>query len=493
MLTCSIKDYMVIVDSRRCGEGKTYDNTPTPTKHQGRVLSTWSNIKMRWQLNDRVLVVLPSLQLCDAYELEFQRYLNAEGAGNHSNQLAKITSQNADNVQRQLHQELDAGCNIVIITQAAFLQSNISHIQRQRYHLVIDEAIMPYREIAVYHEDECLVDFNWCENTSLLEPRDLAVEWKELRFHGLKGSFITDAAEQTRFLLNTNWQCRCHIDDYDKFLGNVTQSERISIIQELLPAILENWASIWIASAAFEYTFMSRWMTEHGITWNIHPKLAFKPHEVAMNIHGPDDLKFTWSSYKQDNEPELITQYRDHSQGIAQEDGVLVLRNNSQNRQVFKNERKLPHNSAGSNDYRSYEYVSLESALNATPNMTRFLRDVYGIDSDNNLDTVHMAQTVYTFYQTLMRSCLRTGKPATVFCLDNRVILGLGEFFTNINFTEMRLVRSKELKPSGRPQKENKLAVSIQRKCQRRRARYPELSGKTNEEIWAMLKSGEIR
>jgi hypothetical protein len=479
-----------IVDSRRCGEGKTYDNTPTPTYHQGRVLSTWSNIKYGWQLGYRYLVVLPSLALCDAYELEFINFLNEECPG-HTNQLAKITSSNAQNVQRQLHEELDNRCAVIIITQAAFLQSSINSLSRQQYNLIIDEAVMPYREIPVYHEKECFVDFKWNENTSLLEPIDGAVEWKILNFYNLQGNFITDAAEQTRYLFNTNWQSRCHVDDYAKFADPIPKTERMSIIQELLPSLFDHWLSIWVACAAFEYTFMSRWMTEHNIPWKIHNKLKFKPHEVTMNIHGPED-KFTWSSYKQDNEPELIQQYKTQATSIAQDDGVLVLRNTTQTRQVFKNEELLPHNSAGNNKWKNFEYVSLESALNATPNMTRFLRDVYGIDRENNLDVVHMAQTVYTFYQTLMRSCLRSGKPATVFCLDNRVILGLGEFFNDINYKELTLIR-KDVNPVGRPIKTNKLTNAQQQKCQRRRDKYPDLAGKSNNEIWDLLKTGAIK
>ncbi len=480
----------ILVDSRRCGEGKTYDNSPTATTHQGRVLSTWSNIKQRWQLGDRSLIVLPSLALCEAYEQEFMQYLALNTAPGTTNQLAKITSERSANVQAELHERLRDRCAIIIITQAAFLQSTIPSSYRQQYNLIIDEAIMPYREIAVWHEQECLVDFDWANNTSLREPRDGAVEWKELSFHNIKGNFITDTSETTRYLFNDNWLCRCHQDDYEKFADSIPKRERMSVIQELRPEILENWASIWIACAAFEYTFMARWMSEHNLQWKIHPKLPFRPHDVAVNIHGPDDLKFTWSRYKLDNEPELLDQYRDHATDIAKKDKVLILRNNSNKRQIFQNEQLLPHNSAGSNDYRTYEYVSLESALNITPNLTRFLHDVYGIEKDNGLDQAHMAQTVYTFYQTLMRSCLRDGKPATVFCLDNRVILGLGEFFTNINFEELRLVRRADINEPGRPASTaiGRALTAAERNFIARKRKYTQYQDMTNEEILAMKK-----
>jgi hypothetical protein len=480
----------IIVDSRRCGEGKTYDNSPTPTYHQGRILSTWSNIKQRWQLGDRCLVVLPSIALCDAYEQEFKDYISKNTVPGTTNQLAKITSERSSNVQAELHDKLKDRCAIIIITQAAFLQSDIPHAYRNQYHLILDEAIMPYREIPIWHEQDCLVDFDWSNNTSLIEPRDGAIEWKELSFHNIKGNFITDTSETTRYLFNNNWLCRCHYDDYIKFASFISKNERMSIIQELRPEIFHNWNSIWIACAAFEYTFMSRWMTEHNMPWRIHPKLIFKPHEVPVNIHGPDDLKFTWSRYKLDNEPELLNQYRDQATDIAQRDGVLILRNNSNKRQIFHNEQLLPHNSAGSNNYRNYEYVSLESALNITPNLTRFLRDVYGIDKSNGLDLAHMAQTVYCFYQTLMRSCLRDGRPATVFCLDNRVILGLGEFFTNINFNELRLVRRADIEEPGRPQSTDlgRALTAAERNFIARKRRFPQYQHMTNDEILALRK-----
>lgn len=479
----------VIVDSRRCGQGKTYDNSPSATHHQGRVLSTWANIKTLWLFNDRCLVVLPSLALCESYRQEFEKYIINNSVPGVTNQLSVITSEHYDNVQRQLHDDLAAGCAIIIITQAAFLQSEIPSVYRQQYNLIIDEAFMPYREIGVYHEQECFVNFDWAKNTDLIEAMDGAVEWPELRFNNIKGNFITDSSEITRDLLNSNWRCRCHREDYAKFADIIPKRERMSIIQELRPEIFANWSSVWIACAAFEYTFLARWMTQHNIIWRIHPKLQFQPHDVPVNIRGPED-KFTWSSYKQQNEPEIIEQYREQTTDIAGQDGVLVLRNNNQRRQIFHHETKLPHNSAGSNDYRNYQYVSLESALNITPNLTRFLRDVYGIERENGLDLAHLAQTVYTFYQTLMRSCLRDGRPATVFCLDNRVILGLGEFFTNINYEELRLVRNKEMGQDGRPKSTdlNRALTSAERNFIARKRKYAQYQSMTNDEILALRK-----
>jgi len=477
----------IYVDSRRCGEGKTYDNSPTAVYRQGFSLSTWGRIKARFELADKTLVVLPSLSLCEKYYQELVPFVQERTVQDIDRKIKRLTSEYTENVQRELHHAFEDGVDIIIITQAAWLQSDIPTAYRSQRHLIIDEAIMPYREIPVYHEETCGIDFNWAKNTNLVEATDMAVEWPELRFYNLKGNFITDAAEQTRFLLNPNWRNRCHMLDYEKFADVMPKNDRLSIIQELLPTIMMNWASIWIACAAFEYTFMGHWMKSHGIDWRIVPGLEFKPHDIGVNIHGPED-KFTWSSYKQSNEPELITQYRDQVTKIAEQDGVLILRNNSQNRQVFAHEQKLPHNSAGSNDYRSYRYVSLESALNATPNMTRFLRDVYGIERESGKDPVHIAQTVYTFYQTLMRSCLRDGKEATVFCLDNRVVLGLAEFFTNINYEEIRLVRKEDIKDPGRPARNGYALTATERSFLSRKRRDPKYLGWTDQMILDLRK-----
>lgn len=484
----------IIGDERQCGEGKTYDGSPTAIKDKGRILSIYSNIKDGWSVGQKYLVVLPSKALIEDYRCHLQEHIDQEAknlfGGFDKKQLAAITSDQYDNVQQQLHEELNDHTPIIVISHQAFLYSSIEHSQRMEYNLIIDEAFMPYKEIAVYHAKDCNVDFKWSENIELIEPQDNAVEWPELRFFDLQGNFITDTAEHTRHLFSENWRCRVNVEDYEKFAGPIPKNKKVSVIQELRPEILASWHTIWIACAAFKYTFMYYWMDLHAIPYKAHHKLKFNTHKIPLNILGPED-KFVWSSYKQQNEETLIEQYKTQVEPKAGANGVLILRNNSQKRQIFDNEERLPHNSAGGNKWRNFEYISLESALNPTPTMSRFLYDVYGIGKER-LDKVHIAQTVYTFYQTIMRSCLRDGKPATVFCLDNRVVLGLSEFFDNITYEEIRLVRP-DVNPVGRPIKANRLTNAQQQKCQRRRTKMPELQGKSNEEIWAMLMSGEIK
>lgn len=493
-----------MIDSRRCASGKTRDGLPTAIFDKGIELSTWALIKNRYQMGDRVVVVLPSLLLLEDYKTEFDDYMADLGV-NINNQLKVISSKTTDNVQLELNLAMIARTMIIIITQAAFLESEIlsgwktwqAHRSEddateftEGYHLIIDEAIEPYRELQYYHEKDCKVNFDWAENSQILLAPDLAVEWKEVRFYNLRGNVMTDGSQVVRGMANPNWRSRMLADDYAKFTGVVERAKRVSIIQELKPEIFSHWQSVWVAAANFEVTFMRYWMDAHNLKWKIRPKLEFVPHQTPVFITGNGDNEFKWSSYKQQNEPELIKQFADIVTPIVGDEPVLVLRNSGENKiyQRYKEqENPVPHNCAGGNQWRHIKFVSLESALNPTPKLNEFLYSVYGISTKGNLngatrDLVHMARTVYTFYQTVMRSCLRENQSATVLCLDNRVILGLSEFFDNIELNEFVLSR-KEIAPVGRPVKENKLNQSQKKQAQRLRKRFPDLAHMTNEEL----------
>ena len=493
---------MIYIDSRRCASGKTRDGLPTAIFDKGIELSTWALIKTRYEMGDRVLVVLPSLLLLEDYQQEFDDYMTGIGV-NVTNQLRVLSSKTSKNVQADLQQALFARTMIIIITQAAFLESEILSSQRswsdneasttEGYHLIIDEAIEPYRELQYYHEKDCKVNFDWLENSSILEAPDLAVEWKEVRFYNLRGNVMTDGSEVVRGMANKNWRNRMLADDYAKFTGIVERAKRVSIIQELQPEIFSHWMSVWVASAKFEVTFMRYWMDAHNLKWQVRPKLEFVAHTTPVIITGNADADFKWSSYKQQNEPELIQQFADIALPIVGDEPVLVLRNSGENKiyqRYEEQEHKVPHNCAGGNQWRHIKFVSLESALNPTPKLNEFLYSVYGISNKGNLDgatrdLVHMARTVYTFYQTVMRSCLRENQPATVLCLDNRVILGLAEFFDNIELNEFVLSR-RDIELVGRPVKTNKLKQSEKNQATRLRKRFPDLAHMTSEELIAL-------
>ena len=521
-----------MVDSRRCASGKTRDGLPTAIIDKGIEQSTWALIKARYEMGDRVFVVLPSLFLCEDYERELTSYLDEllgipdsiEKMFYKSNQLKVITSKTSKNVQLDLKHALLSRTMIIVITQAAFLESEILSSEKrwqahrsdkdavgftEGYHLIIDEAIEPYRELQYYHEKDCVVNFDWAENSEMLEAPDLAVEWKQIWFSDkLRGNVMTDGSEVIRGMANKNWRNRMLEEDYKKFTGVVERAKRVSIIQELQPEIFSHWMSIRVASAKFEVTFMRYWMDAHKLEWTIPPKLKFVPHSTPVLITGNGDTDFKWSSYKQQNEPELIAQFADIVTPIVGDEPVLVLRNNGENKiyqkvititdengkeQQVEQENKVPHNCAGGNQWRHIKFVSLESALNPTPKLNEFLYSVYGISTKGNLDgarrdLVHMARTVYTFYQTVMRSCLRENQPATVLCLDNRVILGLSEFFDNIELNEFVLSR-KETAEVGRPVKANKLTQAEKNQATRLRKRYPNLADMTSEELIALWRN----
>lgn len=451
----------VIVDSRRCGEGKTFDGLPTAPKDKGHILSTWAKIKQHFQWDDNCLVVLPSIALCEYYKNEFIQYVVKHSPhkfqsrstqelieNNWQNQLAVLHSDNSDNVQSKLHQAVVDKCAIIIITQETFKNCDIPSGHRQHYHLICDEAIEPYREQTIYHDKNCQVDFDLKNNCQLLEPPDSAIAWNEIRFFNLAGNAFIDSGDLAKDLTHPNWRNRCLHTDYQKLTGVIPKAERVTVIQELNPSLFLHWSTIWIACAAFEVTFMRYWFDRHKIQWRAHRLLGFEKHKTPLYIYGSGDL--IWSSYKQDTQPHIIQEFAKQAKPIVNDSEILVLRNKKMPA-VFAKETLLPHNSAGSNDYTDKNFISVESALNPTPVLSKFLQAVHEAEFDGKQgDLVHIARTVYTFYQTIMRSCLRKGQPATVFSLDKRVITGLFDFFDNIILGGEFQFTVKENEKSGR-------------------------------------------
>lgn len=464
----------IIVDSRRCGSGKTYDNHPDRVKDDrtGDILSTYSRIKDAYDSSIKSLVVLPSIALCEQYEIVLNEHIenNFNGALNPQRHLSVLHSEKNNNVQAELQVALNDGDNyIIVITQATFLNSDISNSYRQNRYLIIDEAIEPYREQTIYHDKTSLVDFDLSNNCSIFEPPDTAIAWNQIRFKNLSGNSFVDSGKLAHELEHPNWINRCKHTDTEKLTGIIPKAERITVIQELSPTLFANWNNIWIAAANFEITFMRYYFERHKITWHIHPKLQFERHKTPLHLYTSEDL--IWSSYKKQNYPHLLQEFASQAIPVHQKNVVAVLRNNDMP-EIFENEQKLKHNSAGDNSFRHIGNVSVESALNATPVLNQFLHDIHEAEFDGKGSSiVHMARTVYCFYQAIMRSCLRDNKPAVVTCIDKRVLEGLVELFDNLFVDGIFTYTMPEKKKSGRkPTSDSGVAMTSAERQRKRRA-----------------------
>jgi hypothetical protein len=471
------------VDERPCGQGKTLDYSPTAVIHNGVALSVYTRIKL---YKEGCVVVLPSIDSIKSYQEYFTTWIEENEP---SLRLAGLYSDDElknkyGSVQNAIHHNLNSKTNIILITRNAFIDLKATQQQRQNYQLIIDEEIKPFNECELREDRDLNIDFRWNENAKTVFDQE-QVEWPRIDFSGLKGHSFDDS-EKLRDLLNENWVNRVNYLSWTKFNEHISGKRRVAVIQELRPDIMWHWAGIWIACAAFDSTEMSLWMKKHQLEYKVHPKLQFEMHTTPIYLYGNYNLE--WSSYKQNNQNHIRQEYQQHCDPVIADKPVLVLRNSNQTN-LFKNEIPLTHNCAGLNKYRQYEYISLESALNPTPEFVSFLEHVYAEQLQGpSRQLIHTARTTYLFYQTVMRTCLREGKPAHIFALDKRTITGLSMFFNNIilqeSFPDYTLVQGK----TGRPQTTSlgRATTSTERGYCRRMRKQAAYAHMTNEELLAL-------
>lgn len=483
-------DNRAIVDSRRAGEGKTRDQSKTARFQHHINLSIYGRIKhlvdiqgaKSWH-NRKVVVALPSKLIIQQYLDDLTDYYHREM--NLPKRLLRIEAidsdhRTSDSVQYDLHQALNDQVDIILITHQTFmdLQSMVS--QRQQYDLIVDEAITPFREITLYQSSQSNIDFRWRENGGISFDTD-AVTWPRIDFKGLKEHSFDDS-ETLRNLMNSNWINRVDYLTWNKFTQE-DGNKKITIIQELRPDVFWHWRSVWIACADFENTFMADWMLHHNQPYKIHPRLEFEAHETPLRVYGANNVNL--SRNLRDKNPNLLAEYQQAVQQSLNNEPLLVLRNNNQP-QLFKNEIKLPHNSAGLNDYRHYKNISLESSLNADPIFADFLKEIYPEQyGDDPHGRIFKRRTLYTYYQTLMRSCIREGLEANIFCLDSRTINGLNQYFDCVRWEEWDDFAIQQAKPAHRPLKTNlgRAMTGAERKWLSKNRSKPDFVGMTDDEL----------
>lgn len=485
-----MSDTSVTVNSVRAGGGKTWPVAHGPQAY-GVNLSIFSRITNLVDNDDTqaVLIVVPSILIQNQYHQSIENWRLDHSPMTTVKMINRDNIEdNSPSVQYEIHQALNRRDNVVIITHAAFRDLQASTRQREHYHLIIDEALDPFREIALWQDGPCNIDFRWRDNGKICFDID-EVNWPRIDFTGLHNHTFADS-ETLRDLVNINWVTRINYEGWERFIATeVGERRRVSVIQELRTDIFWHWRSIWIAAANFEETFMSDWMLKHNQTYKIHPKCQFEAHTTPITVYAADNLKL--SRNIRDKNPNILTEYQQQVKALLNDEPLLVLRNKNQT-ELFDNEQLLPHNSAGLNNYREYTNISIESALNPTPDFMSYLAAVYPETyGDPKQDRVFKRRGLYTFYQTLMRTCLRDQKPAQVFTLDNRLVAGLYEYFEYVNWQPLDNYNIVQ-KPTGRPQgsglKTNlgRAMTNAEKTYLSRKRRDPQYSGMSDDDLLAM-------
>jgi hypothetical protein len=444
---------MITIDSRRCGAGKTHGKN-----------GTINRIKYNRAANENSLIVLPSIKLVDKYAENFSRSF-------------KITSDVTVNVQAELQKAITEMYDVVIITHAAFLQSEITPSLKRNYHLIIDEAFDPWR-FHDYTQEKKDQIFDWNKlvysNISWQEP-----EYSTVMFDDMLTNSVTRKSTFIRDISSRNWVNFINTESLNKMLDE--RQFKINIIQELDPMLLSDWESVHVACAMFEKTFMHMWFKKHKIRFTITE--AFEKHKETLNVYYPDSGTYEggwdWSRNKKTTMAWLHTEFKDHFSKTIGDTKYLRLKNNIDVRHN-EWETSCPHNAAGSNDYKEIESVVLESALNPSPEMGKWLQDIADTYLNQDQDKgVYAARTGYTYYQVLMRCCLRKNLPADVYVIDRRAVSQLCDYFDNVNLCDWIPTTPKTYIPKQQP-----LTSAERVKAKRLRDKYPEK--------YAGLKSREI-
>jgi hypothetical protein len=401
----------ITVDSRGCGSGKT-------TSHIYPLLAE------RAKRFERTLVVVAGIILQDEYQAELRkRYgidikcVNSENMNNHEMAISVVSKaaaamRNHDNT-------------IVCITNECFKRFQLDDYTRSQWHLIIDEAIDPFRSIRY---DRNKSDINWDTCFKATEIPIAGDYWQTEVIEENLDSFAYNS-DTMRMMRDPQWISLMKISDRDA-LANLTR-DRAEIIQMLKPELFAEWRSCHVAAGAFEHTFMSDWFKLHQIPHQVI--YGFEKQSLPMVYHNIEGL--TWSKTKAASIEHQITvrEYQDYvNEFCANLNTIpLALRNNNSKNSLTR-ETRLKHNPHGLNKYSNRVAISLETALNPSPAYRAFLRDYLGL-TDQQI-TVRFSS--YLFYQCVMRTALRLQNNTTtchVFCLDEATVSGLLEFMEPID------------------------------------------------------------
>jgi len=412
----------IYVNSLGCGEGKT-------TQH------IYPQIAQLLGERERVLLVVPSIKLQRQYAREF-------------NTITVINSDNSTNVAHSAYTALENRNPFVCITHQAFVNLRISFQQKQDYHLIIDEVFDPY-ELVEFRVNNTVwtPDFRFDQVFQFdTETHPLDPTWLELNKSNPdpEHELLMSDSRRWQNLMHRNYRLWTTPVQYHRMLEGA--SDVICFVRELDAHIMEFWSTVTVAAAAFEHTFMSHWLRQANRA--VETTHQFVPHKKHVRIHTPAQ-DFRWSRWRRQHNPEIVDQYHQYVKQ-HQTGSTLVLRNNDEIRQLT-DEVRLLHNAHGSNDYSNINNISLESALNPSPELANF----YTTHLAMTAGLIKQAFASYLFYQAVMRTSLRlanTTQPVDVFVLDTDAAVGLFEYFEVEPIEVLNHIHIEfEQKPKGRP------------------------------------------
>jgi hypothetical protein len=444
----------IYYDSRGAGEGKTTTGIYPGLKFAQRILER------------PVLVVVPSVKLQEQYLKDLPECIRPQDVIN-SEPDAVSGMRHTHNVSRRIiEQMMSRTTGVMLITHEAFIRTTIPHTIRQHWILIVDEAmtVWNYEKINLSTAKSWNPHFDFKNLFHWLDPQQVIPEddvpWHRLSVASIPTEQAFSDSPQFQRLTSLNQELYCKWSSYQRLCQNDTG--HADLVMALNPRMFQGWGSIKIAAAAFEHTFMWRWLQHAG--FDLVCQNAFVRKLLPVRIHTIDfkNERFLWSNRKRTANPEILQEYHAYVRKHLPAD-ILTVRNNAELAELAT-ETRLTHNVHGMNNKTHFRAVSLETALVITPVLMDFLTTHIEMTPSETV----CAFSAYTFYQILMRTALRlTANTHTVdvALLDHATAMELANFMDwDVNKGTLETIQiSYQPKTGGRPKGKRRPMTSTER------------------------------
>lgn len=364
---------------------------------------------------------------------------------------------------------------VLIITHDALKLCNLNNHTKGKWRLYIDEAINPYNRVPFWASEENVTIVNWAQFITLTEETNKS--YIKVNAEMPNDSWSQQVTE-LRQLTDSSWTTWTTQAEYDKFAKG---KGCVEFAQELNIDIIQGWESVNIAAAAFEHTFMHKWMVNNGFTFNI-----IKPFDKSKANATVYTTNFFNSATLQKNSPTLYKDYNKKLKEVVGNQEIVVLRNKTTNKTTFKNEYMLPHNMAGQNSYNHITHASFEAANNPPPMFNNWLKEVQHLTDDE----IITAGPAYLAYQFFGRTAIRNYNDThvTLACFCNKVMVSVFDnFIDNSNDNAFNVITLVDVK-----KEEAKLAKKAAKpKAKTAAERMKEMRKRDKQVLLTVLKGGK--
>lgn len=379
---------------------------------------------------ERVALIQPTLQLSDQSEIAFRKQ-----AGNHRIKITQINSDGSNSVKESikthLHGTYDTG-EILLITHSAWgLVCDDEWLNKEDWHLIIDEVPSIEKEFSrnVQDNHSVITDFISLggpdpSGYAEIKPKahfKTAVEQMALNRNKDEVSYIF--RNLATWLVSPHWEVNVKASSYNKLLAG--DGKKLVAFAVLNPSIVAGFKSVTIMGALFKDTPLYIIWSQMEVDFVPHPDIhgtRFQQHTNGslITFRYMHDRNFSKSL---DRQHQVIDKMAAAVLTDVGEGKLLWVANKDKPKNPFismgSRQTQLSNAPHGMNNNQDVHNIAFLSALNNSPAHCKFLESL-GFSSD----ALKRAIALQTTYQAMMRSSIRNPDdtdPKTVYVFDKEV------------------------------------------------------------------------